>query len=105
MGFHLVMFTLYRNLHAHLLCSPSKVDAAYCCNRHVSTAHVLLPGVHGLSNQLLNSPVKKLAQGKCKFTEIVSSLQNGALDQEEWFVKPSMAPYQTVGTCAITHAV
>ncbi|CAI8014217.1 hypothetical protein GBAR_LOCUS8919 [Geodia barretti] len=63
--------------------SPSKVEAAYCCNRPSATAYIMPPGVYGLSNQLLNSPEKKLVQGKSKFEEIVSGLQDGSVDERQ----------------------
>ena len=66
-----------------LISISSTVEAAYCCNRPTPNVHILTPGVFGLSNQLLDSPVKKLTQGKQMFSELVSRLQDRTLSQAE----------------------
>lgn len=66
-----------------LISISSTVEAAYCCNRPTPNVQILMPGVFGLSNQLLDSPVKKLTQGKLRFSELVSRLQDRTLSQAE----------------------
>ena len=60
-----------------------EVEAAYCTNGDPATGHSLSPGVYGLSNQRLDSPWNKVTRGKARFSELVSGLQTGSLDQAE----------------------
>ena len=59
------------------------MEAAYCTNGDPAIAQSLTPGVYGLSNQRLDSPWKKVTRGKQRFSQLVSRLQDGALDQTE----------------------
>ena len=67
------------------MCSYSspRVEAAYCSSADACVAQPLPPGVYGLCNQSLDSPWKKVTQGKERFTSLVTDLQDGALDQAE----------------------
>ena len=60
-----------------------EVEATYCTNGDPVTSHSLSPGVYGLSNERLDSPWKKVTRGKSRFSECVSHLQTGAVDEDE----------------------
>ena len=46
----------------------------YCCNRESGQCQWVEPGIHGLSNHLLNSPWRKVDRGKDRLREIVATL-------------------------------
>ena len=54
---------------------PSSRQLSYCTNREGRGAEDLGAGQYGLSNQLLDSPWKKVTYGRGKFAEIVASVQ------------------------------
>ena len=60
-----------------------EVEATYCTNGDPVTSRSLSPGVYGLSNERLDSPWKKVTRGKSRFSECVSHLQSGTVDEDE----------------------
>ena len=63
-------------------CSPT-LEAAYCSNEEGSAVRSLQSGIYGLSNDQLDSPWRKVSQGKERFTALVSALQDGSVERKE----------------------
>ena len=69
--------------HAHTHSgNPDSRQMVYCSNMESGCMKVLPPGVYGLSNQLLDSPWKKVVCGKERFVEIVGGIQPSTTKQE-----------------------
>ena len=62
--------------------NPDSRQMVYCSNVMNRRMEVLSPGVYGLSNQLLDSPWKKVVCGKERFVEIVGRIQPSTSKQE-----------------------
>lgn len=61
---------------------PSSRQLSYCTNREGRGMEELGAGQYGLSNQLLDSPWKKVAYGRGRFAEIVASAQPSTTKRE-----------------------
>lgn len=61
---------------------PSSRHLVYCTNREGRGVEVLGPGVYGLSNQVLDSPWRKVEVGKERFSQILVGIQPSTSKKE-----------------------
>lgn len=75
-------FNGFSLLTASLSGPPSSRHLVYCTNREGRGVEVLGPGVYGLSNQVLDSPWRKVEVGKERFSQILVGIQPSTSKKE-----------------------
>ncbi|CAI8014215.1 hypothetical protein GBAR_LOCUS8918 [Geodia barretti] len=63
--------------------SPSKVEAAYCCNSHQRQHTSCHPGVYGLIISFSTHQRRNWSRASQNLKEIVSGLQDGSVDERQ----------------------